>query len=220
MTPDLVEYDPAHHHTFLVHDLTDPQKKLYVTRNFGETFSHVQDYVKSFYLRPSKNNSNQEDSELFVQRLNPPGNRTTILSSRNFFERQVDTIVLYNGAEEFELRGDYMFVAKRREDGSMNGTARFDLYISIHGERFVPAKFGPGDGDDNANLDYHIIDVTEDGQVNVQQAPYVPYVMWSFENTHLNTYRRSSFLFYLRHHAATFSKAAEQEALPVLSSCK
>ena len=40
--PELVEFDKAHDKLFLVHDLEDTEKKLYVTKNFGETFSHVQ----------------------------------------------------------------------------------------------------------------------------------------------------------------------------------
>ena len=40
--PELVEFDRAHDKLFLVHDLEDTEKRLYVTKNFGETFSHVQ----------------------------------------------------------------------------------------------------------------------------------------------------------------------------------
>ena len=40
--PELVEFDKAHDKLFLVHDLEDTEKRLYVTKNFGETFSHVQ----------------------------------------------------------------------------------------------------------------------------------------------------------------------------------
>ncbi len=69
---------------------TSPEKRLYVTKNFGETFSSVQDYVKSFFLRYLAN-----ETELYVQRLEPSTSnsedktRTTVLSSTNFFEKQV-----------------------------------------------------------------------------------------------------------------------------------
>ena len=48
--PELVEFDKAHDKLFLVHDLEDTEKRLYVTKNFGETFSHAGDYIKSFYF--------------------------------------------------------------------------------------------------------------------------------------------------------------------------
>lgn len=51
MSPEVVEFEPTQDKTFLIHDLEDDLKTLYVTRNFGETFSHVQDYVKGFYFK-------------------------------------------------------------------------------------------------------------------------------------------------------------------------
>ena len=35
---------------FLVHDREDEKMELFVTKNFGETFSHAGDYIKSFYF--------------------------------------------------------------------------------------------------------------------------------------------------------------------------
>ncbi len=83
--PELIEFDSKQDKVFLLHDLIDDQKKLYVTKNFGETFSHVQDYVKAFYL-----DHRDGQTRLYVQRMLPgEERRTTILASRNFFERQV-----------------------------------------------------------------------------------------------------------------------------------
>ncbi len=76
------------------------------------------------------------------------------------FLTQVDTTVVYSGAHEFELRGDYMFVTRPKRDRP----GELDLFVSAHGERFVPADFGIDDRD-LASLDYHIIDVTDEGQV-------------------------------------------------------
>ena len=185
VSPEAVEFDVAQDgDVFLVHDLESDSKSLYVTADFGETFSHVQDYVKAFFFREPDNGLGDYGgrSVLYVQRLEPDGERTTILSSTNYFQRQVrsggkfrkkmqdklqllclqvDTSVVYSGAHEFELRGDYMFVTKPKRDRP----EELDLFVSAHGERFVPADFGLGEDKDLKSLDYHIIDVTDDGQV-------------------------------------------------------
>ena len=153
--PELVEFDKAHDKLFLVHDLEDTEKKLYVTKNFGETFSHVQAYVKSFYLHHEG-----LDTTLYVQRLEPD-NSTTILSSNNFFERQIDTHLLFRGAMEFEYREGFLFVTKKGGEDEEDSD-HIDLLISAGGERFVHADFGM---EDLPNLDYHIVDVTPEGQV-------------------------------------------------------
>lgn len=81
-----------------------PEKRLYVTKNFGETFSSVQDYVKSFFLRYLAN-----ETELYVQRLEPSTSnsedktRTTVLSSTNFFEKQVFLALNFNSTYSFEI---------------------------------------------------------------------------------------------------------------------
>lgn len=118
-----------------------------------------QAYVKSFYLHHEG-----LDTTLYVQRLEPD-NRTTILSSNNFFERQIDTHVLFRGAAEFEYREGFLFVTKEAAkdlDGNEEDEDHIDLLISAGGERFVHADFGM---DDLPNLDYHIVDVTTEGQV-------------------------------------------------------
>ncbi|TRY76952.1 hypothetical protein TCAL_09210 [Tigriopus californicus] len=152
ITPELVEFDKSQDKVFLVHDLIDEQKKLYVTRNFGETFSRVQDYVKGFFFQYDGDNT-----ILYVQRLEPPGNRTTVLASNNYFERQIDTSIIYVGASEFELREKLMLITRPNPQNA----SQLDLLISSHGEKFVPVKLG----NTLPTLDYHIIDVTEDGVV-------------------------------------------------------
>ena len=59
--------------------------------------------------------------------------------------------------------GDYLFVTRpRSEDEKVSG---LDLFISMHGERFVQAKFDGVDENNLTNIDYHIVDVTDDGEV-------------------------------------------------------
>ncbi len=167
VVPSFVDFDERRDRVFLIHDLVSPDKRLYVTKTFGKTFSPVQDYVKAFFLRYLAN-----ETELYVQRLEPstsdmPGVMlTTILSSTNFFEEQTGTKIIYVGAKEFQLMGNYLFVTRPRNDGATEKNASLDLFISAHGERFVQAKFEGVDEKNLTNIDYHLVDVTDDGEVN------------------------------------------------------
>jgi hypothetical protein len=92
INPSQIEFDKRRDSVFLIHDLLSPERRLHVTKNFGETFSPVQDFVKSFYLRYLPT-----ETELYIQRMEPSDPavetpdqvRTNILSSKNFFEKQV-----------------------------------------------------------------------------------------------------------------------------------
>ena len=166
VVPSFIDFDERRDRVFLIHDLVSSDKRLYVTKTFGETFSPVQDYVKAFFLRYLAN-----ETELYVQRLEPSTSdmptRTTILSSTNFFEKQIDTKIIYVGAKEFQLMGNYLFVTRPRSDEGTEKKASLDLFISAHGERFVQAKFEGVDEKNLTNVDYHLVDVTDDGEVNL-----------------------------------------------------
>jgi hypothetical protein len=61
--------------------------------------------------------------------------------------------------------GDYLFVTRpRSEENQMHG---LDLFVSMHGERFVQAKFDGVQENNLTNIDYHIVDVTDDGEVRL-----------------------------------------------------
>ena len=188
-TPKNIVFDERVNDVFLIHDLISPTKSLHVTRNYGETFSPVSEYVKAFSLKTFP-----DHTKIYIQRYHPQeetlttteasntkgvGNRengylTTILSSTNYFERHIDTEILYQNAIDFQIQGDYMFVTSETE---INGSKKKQLKISQHGQRFVPAIFdtevlSEASSSDSKNdkleeIDYHIIDVTDDGEVMV-----------------------------------------------------
>ena len=137
INPSSIVFDKNNENVFLIHDLESPQKRLHVTRTFGQTFDQVQDYVRNFFF-------SKMDSKLFIERIQPLGvnqtekdRRVTILAADNFFERKIDVEVVYRNAVQFQLLGDFMFVTKHRSDQDKH----MDLFVSMHGERFVEAKF-------------------------------------------------------------------------------
>ena len=90
-------------------------------------------------------------TELYVSRMEPSGN-LNILSSISFFEKAMDTSIVYTGAEEFEKKEDYLFIVKN--DTKKPGNKR--LFLAKTGEIFVEAKFPT-----NLDLkDFHICEVT------------------------------------------------------------
>ena len=40
--PSLIAFDKNNENVFLIHDLESPEKRLYVTQTFGQTFDQVQ----------------------------------------------------------------------------------------------------------------------------------------------------------------------------------
>ena len=62
----------------------------------------------------------------------------------------------------FQVTGDMMFVTKFGANDK-----HLDLFVSMSGERFVQARFPYSEDKNYTHLDYHIIDVTEDGQIMV-----------------------------------------------------
>jgi hypothetical protein len=50
VVPSHIEFDDRRDHIFLVHDLVSPEKRLYVTKNFGDTFSPVQVQILCFSI--------------------------------------------------------------------------------------------------------------------------------------------------------------------------
>ena len=153
ISPDLIAFDKNKDNIFLIHDLESPEKRLYVTKNFGDTISPVQDYVRNFFFDKS-------GEKLVIERIEPNTEEVNILASENFFERRIDTEIIYRKALQFQIVEDFMFVTRKRED-------KLDLFISSHGERFVRAEFPFSEDKNYTHLDYHIIDVTEDGQIMV-----------------------------------------------------
>ena len=164
--PSLIAFDKNNENVFLIHDLESPEKRLHVTRTFGQTFDQVQDYVRNFFFSKV-----DLGSKLFIERIQPleegqteKDRRVTILAADNFFERKIDVEVVYRNAVQFQLLGDFMFVTKYRNEDDKE---HMDLFISVHGERFVQARFPFSESKNFTHLDYHIIDVTDEGQIMV-----------------------------------------------------
>jgi len=154
--PEHVEFDKKQESRFLVHNRRSSNKSLFVTANFGKSFSHAGEYVKSFFW-----DYREDETVLYVARAEPSGT-LNVLQSTSFFERQVDTKVVYTGADEFEKKGNFLFAVKKDRNDPENKNKI--LYVARPEGRFVAAEFPDIN---KANIHYDVVDVTEDDGVMV-----------------------------------------------------
>ncbi|XP_046384186.1 sortilin-related receptor-like isoform X2 [Ischnura elegans] len=149
--PTDISFDEEEPLTFLAYDKIDPQKKLWVTKDFGSTWTLVQENVKAYFW----SNLPGEKQHLYVEREEPTGS-STVLSSPSYFQDEDLTKVVLKDLEDFEVRKDFMFATKKA------GEKNLDLYISHKRKPFVKAVFHS----ETNNLNYHVAEVS-DGQVFV-----------------------------------------------------
>lgn len=137
-------------------------------------------FVKSYFW------SNSQPKSLLVERIEPSGKNTVIVSKRAMSgQRTSDVQVLIENVQDFQVRGDWMFatVEKPPQSGKkvvsrngifvwiclcifcnvvsvvaqLNGTrANLDLWVSYNNSRFIIAEFNT----DLERYDYHIADVS------------------------------------------------------------
>ncbi|GFG37795.1 hypothetical protein Cfor_11613, partial [Coptotermes formosanus] len=151
-SPSEVSFHEDEPLTFLVYDKVSPAKELWITRDYGQTFSVVQEYVKSFYW--SSSDSDGQPRLLYVERVEPSGT-STVLASATMYEGRNYT-VLIRGVDSFQVQDDFMFATKKTSADNC------DLYISYKRGNFMKAHF-PSELNRQA---YHVADVS-DGQVMV-----------------------------------------------------
>eukprot|EP00092_Neocalanus_flemingeri_P022770 GFUD01024690.1.p1 GENE.GFUD01024690.1~~GFUD01024690.1.p1 ORF type:complete len:2176 (-),score=631.55 GFUD01024690.1:299-6826(-) len=152
-SPRHLEFDTKFDGRFLIHDRESEKMELYVTKNFGETFSHAGDFIKAFFW-----DYKEDETVLYVSRVEP-SQKLNILSSSSFFERQIDTRVVFTGAKEFEKKEDFLFAVT--DDDKKPGQKKF--YVAKTEEKFVQAEF-PIKLD---LINFHVADVSSDGELMV-----------------------------------------------------
>lgn len=152
-SPRHLEFDTKFDGRFLIHDRESEKMELYVTKNFGETFSHAGDFIKAFFW-----DYREDETVLYVSRMEP-SHKLNILSSSSFFERQIDTRVVFTGATEFEKKEDFLFAVT--DNDKKPGDKKF--FVAKTNQRFVEAKFPVS----LELVNFHVVDVSSDGELMV-----------------------------------------------------
>ncbi|XP_043284191.1 sortilin-related receptor-like isoform X2 [Venturia canescens] len=153
-TPSEISFYEDNPMQFLAFDKVDPTRRLWLTTDMGKTWKYVHMFVKSYYW------STGEPKTLLVERIEPSGKNTVVVSKRVLPGHWLsDVEVLIENVQDFQVRGDWMFaiVEKPGTVKKLNGTkTNLDLWVSYKNSRFINAEF-------NTQLDrydYHIADVS------------------------------------------------------------
>nr|CAD7443907.1 unnamed protein product [Timema bartmani] len=139
--------------TFLAYDMVDPEKKLWLTKDFGQTWYKVHEYVKAFYWVTGPDSSDPaagQTTYLALERGEPKGS-STVLLSKSLFQNPRDTSVLIEDVDNFQVRGDFMFVTRK------SGRDNLDLYISHKKGEFLRAQFQS----EMNRREFYIADITD-----------------------------------------------------------
>ncbi|KAG4075464.1 hypothetical protein HA402_015117 [Bradysia odoriphaga] len=131
-TPSEISFYEQDAKTFLVLDKQDPDRKLYFTTNFGETFTLLQTNVKSIVW----SSGDGLPIHLYIERKEPTNTSSVIfMNASDLLKNQPQKYnLLIENVQDFHIKKDFMFATRK----VLNNT---QLHISYKRGRFVKADF-------------------------------------------------------------------------------
>ncbi|XP_038610031.1 sortilin-related receptor isoform X2 [Tachyglossus aculeatus] len=135
-------------------DRSHPNKQLWKSDDFGQTWIMIQEHVKSFawgtdpYDKPTT---------VYVERHEPSGS-STILRSTDFFQTRENQEVVLEEVEDFQLRDKYMFATKVVRLPGSRHPASVQLWVSSGRKPMRAAQFVTR----HPITEYYIADAAED----------------------------------------------------------
>lgn len=150
--PRVITFHQVNPEILLGMDDDPSQRKLYLTKNFGDSWTMVQENVKAFFWGHEKYDN---PDKIYVERLEPNGHSTVVLST-DFFEKHQQAII--SAVEDFEIKENYMFATKKIQYFGSSQPFHLQLWVSRNHEEFQLAQFWP----QMNHLDYYIADASED----------------------------------------------------------
>ncbi|XP_051965527.1 sortilin-related receptor-like [Xyrauchen texanus] len=138
----------------LGYDSSHPNKQLWKSDDFGETWVLIQEHVKSFLwgVEPYDN-----PTTVFVQRNEPQGD-SSILSSTDFFQTEQNRRVILEKVDSFQLRDKYMFATTTRKLLGRHEPQSVQLWVSYNRQQMRAAQFNTR----HPITEYYIADASED----------------------------------------------------------
>ncbi|XDV32386.1 hypothetical protein PO909_003231 [Leuciscus waleckii] len=136
----------------LGYDGSHPNKQLWKSDDFGETWVLIQEHVKFYFwgVEPHDN-----PTTVFVQRHEPQGD-SIILSSTDFFEQNRQVIL--EKVDSFQLRDKYMFATTTRTLFGSHESQSVQLWVSYNRQPMRAAQFNTR----HPITEYYIADASED----------------------------------------------------------
>ncbi|XP_048015876.1 sortilin-related receptor [Megalobrama amblycephala] len=138
----------------LGYDSSHPNKQLWKSDDFGETWVLIQEHVKFYFwgVEPYDN-----PTTVFVQRHEPQGD-SSILSSTDFFQSEQNRRVILEKVDSFQLRDKYMFATTTRTLFGSHESQSVQLWVSYNRQPMRAAQFNTR----HPITEYYIADASED----------------------------------------------------------
>uniref|UniRef100_A0A672I1R6 Sortilin-related receptor n=1 Tax=Salarias fasciatus TaxID=181472 RepID=A0A672I1R6_SALFA len=137
----------------LGYDSSHPNKQLWKSDDFGETWVLIQEHVKTYFWGVEPHDP---PTTVLVQRHEPQG-VSTILSSTDFFQSEQNRRVILEQVDSFQLRDKYMFATTTRLFGSHEPSS-VQLWVSYNRQPMKAAQFMTR----HPITEYYIADASED----------------------------------------------------------
>ncbi|XP_077396383.1 sortilin-related receptor [Festucalex cinctus] len=138
----------------LGYDSSHPNKQLWKSDDFGETWVLIQEHVKTYFwgVEPY-----DPPTTVLVQRHEPQG-VSIILSSTDFFQSEQNRKVILEQVDSFQLREKYMFATTTRKLIGSTEPSSVQLWVSYNRQPMKAAQFRTR----HPITEYYIADASED----------------------------------------------------------
>ncbi|XP_075695287.1 sortilin-related receptor [Rhinoderma darwinii] len=138
----------------LGYDKLHPNKQLWKSEDFGQTWIMIQEHVKSFYWGFSPLD---KPNTVYVERHEPRGT-STVLRSIDYFQSRDNAELIIENVDGFQLRENYMFATKTMHLLGSKDQSSVQLWVSYNRKPMQSAQFITR----HPITEYYITDVSED----------------------------------------------------------
>ncbi|XP_029628708.1 sortilin-related receptor isoform X2 [Salmo trutta] len=138
----------------LGYDSSHPNKQLWKSDDFGETWVLIQEHVKAYFWGVEPYDS---PTTVLVQRHEPQG-VSSILSSTDFFQSEQNRRVVLERVDNFQLRDKYMFATTSTTLLGSHEPSSVQLWVSYNRQPMKAAQFMTR----HPITEYYIADASED----------------------------------------------------------
>ncbi|CAG7729089.1 unnamed protein product [Allacma fusca] len=105
--PDEILFVPYAEETIFAYEKNTAEKRMWISKDFGASWTMAQDFVKSVSWDESSH-----PAKLYIHR-EEPGEKSVVLTSVSSFVEHGDVEVKFAEVEEFEIKDEYMFATKK-----------------------------------------------------------------------------------------------------------
>eukprot|EP00079_Xenopus_tropicalis_P028076 XP_012822697.1 PREDICTED: sortilin-related receptor [Xenopus tropicalis] len=138
----------------LGYDKFHPNKQLWKSEDFGQTWTVIQEHVKTYSwgIAPY-----DKINTIYVERHEPRGT-STVLRSTDFFQSRDKTEIIIEDVDDFQIRDKYMFATKTVHLQDSKKQPSVQLWVSYNRKAMRSAQFVTR----HPITEYYIADASED----------------------------------------------------------